>query len=204
MGLQPALQTTSGRFYPISKTAALPGQMGEFRDPQTDFGKVIHRTPYGTAWTEEPSGRAVSATGGFTLRVRAATAEEAGRLASQWQQVIEQTARVYLGARYLTVVTATGRSGGGYFGGPLRELQANFEFLDDLWRLDPQDTRPTRYPVESDPGDYPLGMLRVLQRGDGVAQTEYLGGVSGTPIPITLPYTGVVLNTLELTYDDDL
>ncbi|MBZ9753013.1 hypothetical protein K7W42_19425 [Deinococcus sp. HMF7604] len=115
-----------------------------------------------------------------------------------WEGVLERTERWYCGARFRQVlgVQLFDRS-------EFAVLRAQLLLRDPLWYLSPDDKRPRRYPFEDGLGLYPLGMLQVVDEGDGYYEVEYLGGVQGTPTTYTAPYTGLVFHPLELSYDDE-
>ncbi|UQN10356.1 hypothetical protein [Deinococcus sp. QL22] len=116
-----------------------------------------------------------------------------------WEGVLERAERWYCGARFRQVlgVASFDRS-------EFAVLRATLNLRDPLWYLSPDDRRPRRYPFENDLGLYPLGMLRVVGEGDSYYDVEYLGGIVGTSVVTTLPYTGLTFYPLELTYDESI
>lgn len=115
-----------------------------------------------------------------------------------WEGILERTERWYCGARFRQVlgVQLFDRS-------EFHAVRAQLILRDPLWYLSPDDRKPKRYPHEVGLGLYPLGMLQVVGEGDGFYEVDYLGGVTGTPVTTTLPYTGLTLHPLELTYDSE-
>ncbi len=122
----------------------------------------------------------------------------AGRNANAWEARMRASTRYYVGARYVTVLGLRDRPQPDLGRGSLnRVLTYNLELLDNLWRLSDDDQRPTRFPVETDPGMYPFGMLSLSLDGS----YSLLGGVTGTLSTLSLPNSGITLTPLELTYD---
>lgn len=115
-----------------------------------------------------------------------------------WEGVLERCDRWYFGARYRQVLGVAWFDRSEY-----GAVRAGLNLKDPLWYLSPDDRRPRRYPFEDNLGLYPLGMMQVVDEGDGYYEVEYLGGVIGTPVSTTLPYTGLTLHPLELSYDDE-
>ena len=67
-------------------------------------------------------------------------------------------------------------------------MTVTLALFDPRWRLSPDDLRPTDHPVESTPGNYPLGLLEVTGEGGGYYDVTPLGGVStsaGEPLTLT-------------------
>lgn len=120
------------------------------------------------------------------------------RRSELWEGVLERCDRWYTGARYRQVLglLALDKS-------QKAKLKAQLILRDPLWYLSPDDRRPRRNPFEDDLGLFPLGMMQVVDEGDGFYEVEYLGGVQGTPTTYTAPYTGLVFHPLELSYDDE-
>jgi hypothetical protein len=173
-----------------------------YNDPAATYEVEIRRTFGGPRWKlgDQLQGEeaVTAASMQVTLYISGRTPVECGNNASIWKKRLRAAARYYVGARYVTVLGVTqvpesqpGRAALN------RTLVFTFELLDDLWRLSDDDVRPTRYPVEETPGQFPFGMLTIASDGT----YSLLGGVSGFLSTLSLPNTGITLTPLELTYD---
>lgn len=183
-----SLMTAAGTWHPVLPIGVMPSVATRVGLPKASFGRTTHRTPYGAPWVDQPSAaRVASATGTLELRIGGQTPTAAGHHADRWQRVVEGLhggGRVYVGARYLSVVSVPERPepvpGAAWLEWT---LSVELEYLDDLWRLGPDDLRPRRYPVEALAGIYPLGMLRVVGEGEGYYDVEALDGVTINDTP---------------------
>jgi len=173
-------------------------------DPQADFELDIKRTYGGQRWKEgeiENGQEAVSsATMQVQLMISGTDPSSCGVSANAWEARMRACTRYYVGARYVTVLGVKARPQPDRGRAGLnRTLTYTLELLDNLWRLSDDDVRPTRFPIEMNAGDYPLGLL--IRNEDGTYST--LGGVSNTPGTLTTQAAGrtFTYQTEVLSYD---
>jgi hypothetical protein len=189
-----------GLFYPVTPDGLTPAD-AEWEDVTLVTARSVHTTPSGGRWVSG-SGQATEVRTTLTLHLEGSPAE-CGRRADRWTALVGQMTRLYIGARYWTVLRAGDRQPAVGRGLNSRSVKWVIDLQDEYLRLSPDDMRPRRYPTEADAGLYPLGLLRVVGFAPRVYEVEYLGGISGTPVTYTAPYTGLVFHPLELTYDPD-
>jgi len=167
------------------------------QDEKVEFNRTQQQTAgSGQSWT---SGNGTKKPMQMTVQIPM-TASGTSRPAVQnelekWERVLERTTRWYAGARYRKVsgVLSIDRS-------RWAVLTAVLAVKDPLWFLSDDDMRPRRYPFETVIGEYPYGLLQVI---DGNAVLP-VGGVTFTDS--TLTFAGAdgqtfTLRTTEATYD---
>jgi len=179
--------------------------IGDYEDPQITYAVEVKKTNGGQRWKATSKANGEEAVTGATMKVSVyisgRTPGECGLYADTWERRLRSMTRYYVGARFVSVlgVTASPRQKAGR-AMLNRTLTVTAELLDDLWRLSDDDVRGLRYPSEQTPGEYPYGLLHVLE-GNTV---EPLGGVSFSDSTFT--FSGAngqtfTLPTTRATYD---
>jgi hypothetical protein len=165
----------AGQLYPCRPDSPVPAD-AEWEDPTFTRARTVHTTPSGGRWVSG-SGQLTDVRTTLTLHVEG-DAQTCARRAELWSARVEASSRLYVGARYLDLLKVGDRQVSVGRGLGTRSLRWVLELQGELWRLAPDDLSPRRYPLEPEPGNYPLGLLDVAAEGPGYYDVNPLPEVS--------------------------
>ncbi|AIZ44874.1 hypothetical protein QR90_06785 [Deinococcus radiopugnans] len=110
------------------------------------------------------------------FRVEGINAWDVGTRAARWHALALSATEYAEGASSVGIKAVLDHEEP-YGEGNSRSFSVTYLLADPWWRLDPLDPSPKPNPVAGVAGNYPLGLLRVTDVGEGTYEVEALAGV---------------------------